>query len=108
MLWKCFEQSWVSWAHSRHNFRALECGVEGNFGALQSHRGTVEDCLPATKAGNGKGGQADIGKTMNTSIGRIALNDRLGKTVDGGEPVGDDALWTQTCMCLRAAVTAKP
>ena len=77
--------------------------------ALQSHRGTFEDCLPATKAGNGKGGQADIGKTMNTSFRRIALNDRLGKTVGGGgEPVGDDALWTQTCMCLRAAVTAKP
>ena len=55
--------------------------------ALQSHRGTFEDYLPATKASNGKGGQADIGKTMNTSF-RIALNNRLGKTVGGGSQWG--------------------
>ena len=70
--------------------------------ALQSHRGTFEDCLPATKAGNGKGGQADIGKTMNTSFGRIALNDLLGKTVGGGGASGgrcpvDSNLHVPTC-----------
>ena len=87
MLWKCFEQSWVSWAHSRHNFRALECGVEGNFGLFKAIVALLKTVFRPRRQATAKMGKQTLEILMNASF-RIALNDRLGKTVGGGSQWG--------------------
>ena len=66
---------------------ALECRVEGNFEFLKAIVALLKTVFRPRRQATAKVGRQKLEKLIYTSF-RIALNDRLGKTVGGGSQWG--------------------